>query len=180
MTDSELYSRLLLPKRLGFPLFNPEPYPNEPSDGIQIGDVGTLTKEGSFDFCFNVLSPADSRRNRLGVPPDFQPLVLPPDAITVSRLPVGYSISNATVAFQYPDDHSETVLRETWQGETGNKDMQVPLHTYFGVSHVSLQTFAVQGSRGRRIYSLKLFGNRHTDTARWGGHLRPASHDHVS
>jgi len=73
---SEVYARLLLPKRLGFPLWNPAPDDNlvvEYRDkGVSIGDVGLITSDGEFNFLFNICVPADHAINQYGIPTDFE------------------------------------------------------------------------------------------------------------
>ncbi|KAJ7801694.1 hypothetical protein B0H14DRAFT_3884952 [Mycena olivaceomarginata] len=53
MSDSELYSRLLFPKKHGYPLFHPQPFDDLPEParklGTEIGDVGLVTQDGAFD-----------------------------------------------------------------------------------------------------------------------------------
>ena len=54
----KIYTDLLLAKGFGYPLYYPEPYRNAVRrgwSGISIGDVGTINKDGGFDFRFNVI-----------------------------------------------------------------------------------------------------------------------------
>jgi hypothetical protein len=54
---SHLYTRILLLKRIGYPLWFPEPsmYPSGYSgQGVSVGDVGLITYDGHFDFLFNI------------------------------------------------------------------------------------------------------------------------------
>jgi hypothetical protein len=96
---SEIYAKLLLPKRLGYPLW----YPDLPldqnlpqayrKDGICIGDVGKITGEGAFEFKFNVCVDAGDPTNARGVPDRFErwavgledkfyfPAMLPPETV---------------------------------------------------------------------------------------------------
>jgi hypothetical protein len=73
---SEVYARLLLPKRLGFPLWNPAPDDNLVAEyrekGVNIGDVGLITSDGEFDFLFNICVPPDHAINQYGVPANFE------------------------------------------------------------------------------------------------------------
>jgi hypothetical protein len=59
-------------------LYHPEPQKNLPDQyqrtGIAIGDVGTVTVEGDFDFFFNIYLEADNPINA-NVPQDFVPLL---------------------------------------------------------------------------------------------------------
>ncbi|KAJ7320969.1 hypothetical protein DFH08DRAFT_384897 [Mycena albidolilacea] len=75
-SESGIYSNLLLSQGRGFPLYRPEPI-NLPAEyqqkGVAIGDVGTVTVEGDFDFFFNIYLSANDRINA-NVPADFVPL----------------------------------------------------------------------------------------------------------
>ncbi|KAJ7020467.1 hypothetical protein C8F04DRAFT_1014296, partial [Mycena alexandri] len=85
MSDSQLYSRLLLPKGHGFPLFHPQPFDDLPMEsrrvGTDIGDVGIVTSDGSFDVIFNICRAADDAVNRFGVPDGFERVDLGPGDI---------------------------------------------------------------------------------------------------
>jgi hypothetical protein len=82
MSDSDLYSRLLLPKGHGYPLFHPQPFDDLPMEtrhvGTDIGDVGVVTSDGSFDAVFNIRFSARHPRNRFGVPEGFEQITLDP------------------------------------------------------------------------------------------------------
>ncbi|KAJ7186014.1 hypothetical protein C8R46DRAFT_982798, partial [Mycena filopes] len=79
MSDSRLYTRLLLPKGHGYPLFHPQPFDDLPLQsrrvGTEIGDLGVVTSDGSFDVIFNICRAADDPLNRFGVPAGFEQLV---------------------------------------------------------------------------------------------------------
>ncbi|KAJ7925492.1 hypothetical protein B0H13DRAFT_1466660, partial [Mycena leptocephala] len=98
-----LYTRAILSKGEGYPLFLPPPSDDLPESarrtGTEIGDVGVVTQDGSFDPIFNILCAANDRANRFGVPPGFIQVVLPPDDIRmqVPCYPPGYVISNTSV-----------------------------------------------------------------------------------
>ncbi|KAF9260144.1 hypothetical protein L218DRAFT_873138, partial [Marasmius fiardii PR-910] len=76
---SQIYARTLYPLGRGCALWVPEPNNDLPpaylQTGVEIGDVGVLRADGSFDFVFNACCSADNPVNRDGVPDDFQPLV---------------------------------------------------------------------------------------------------------
>src|ERR1700756_5687612 len=54
----EIYSRYIMGLQHGYPLHDPEPDLSLPpaarKKGVRIGDVGLVTRDGSFDFLFNV------------------------------------------------------------------------------------------------------------------------------
>ncbi|KAJ6577980.1 hypothetical protein B0H19DRAFT_906367, partial [Mycena capillaripes] len=80
-----LYSRLLFPKGHGYPLFHPQPFDDLPvaarRTGTEIGDVGLITQDGSFDPIFNILRARDDPSNRFGVPLAFEQVSLGPEDI---------------------------------------------------------------------------------------------------
>ncbi|KAJ7186020.1 hypothetical protein C8R46DRAFT_1062222, partial [Mycena filopes] len=103
MSDSRLYTRLLLPKGHGYPLFDPQPYADLPLQsrrvGTEIGDVGVVTYDGSFDIIFNICRAADDPLNRFGVPEGFQQVVLDAEdvAFRPQRHRPGSDISNTRI-----------------------------------------------------------------------------------
>jgi len=100
---SDVYARQLFPKRFGIPLFIPEPYDNLPPDyrdqGATIGDVGTVTSDGSFSFVFNICTPSDNPVNCNGVPEGFKQVSLLPGEISHvnNMFPPGSDVSSASV-----------------------------------------------------------------------------------
>jgi hypothetical protein len=97
--DVNEYSVALMPNGYGYPLFLPSP----PDDvltrwrgGTQVGDVGVLCRDGSFDPIFNICRERGHPANPFGVPSDFVPLSLGPDDIHTEALfhPPGAVISN--------------------------------------------------------------------------------------
>ncbi|KAJ7745734.1 hypothetical protein B0H16DRAFT_972010 [Mycena metata] len=89
-------------RRRGFPLYVPGPPENLPAEyrrhGVAIGDVGSITPEGIFDFCFNIYLPTYHPINHHDVPESFDPL--PPyaseDLISLTYDP-GDSVSTSSV-----------------------------------------------------------------------------------
>ncbi|KAF9264964.1 hypothetical protein L218DRAFT_861607 [Marasmius fiardii PR-910] len=76
---SQLFSCALYTLRRGCALWIPEPNKALTSEyrqnGVQIGDIGILRADGSFDFVFNVCRSANDPINQYGVPNGFQPLL---------------------------------------------------------------------------------------------------------
>ncbi|KAJ6568299.1 hypothetical protein DFH09DRAFT_1033698 [Mycena vulgaris] len=104
MSASELYSRLLLPRKEGYPLFCPQLSDTLPEVvrriGTEIGDVGVVNMYGAFDPIFNITREANNSANQFGVPVGFEPLVLGPhdiDSLASYILP-GSDISNTTIS----------------------------------------------------------------------------------
>ncbi|KAK7001676.1 ribonuclease III [Favolaschia claudopus] len=103
MSDSSLYSRLLLAKGQGYPLFHPQPFDDLPlearQNGTQIGDVGTVTTDGCFDPIFNICKSASDPLNRFGVPDGFEQVVLNSEDIAPKKMyySPGTDISNTKI-----------------------------------------------------------------------------------
>jgi hypothetical protein len=73
---SETYGRILLIKKMGYPLWIPEPSNIAKKygvEGVSIGDLGVLTYDGRFNFLFNICLPKDHPVNR-HAPPGFVPI----------------------------------------------------------------------------------------------------------
>ncbi|KAJ7631270.1 hypothetical protein DFH06DRAFT_1224064 [Mycena polygramma] len=103
-SDSELYSSLLFTNGKGYPLFQPQLSDNLPDEykktGIRIGDVGVVSRIGSFNPIFNILhGPGDHEINRFGVPENFVQLELGDYDIDRRDLchPLGGHISNTKI-----------------------------------------------------------------------------------
>ncbi|KAJ7148441.1 hypothetical protein C8R43DRAFT_888910 [Mycena crocata] len=100
---SDNFARCLFAKGHRFPLFHLKPFDNVPElarqSGTQIGDVGFVTQDGSFDTCFNILLDANDPANRFGVSAGFKPVALPHDNIRMRERqhPPGAILSNKTV-----------------------------------------------------------------------------------
>ncbi|KAF7312577.1 Pleiotropic drug resistance ABC transporter protein [Mycena indigotica] len=87
-SEYETFFSSLIPRKRGRPLLCPTPQTNLPREyqrrGICIGDVGSITLEGSFDFAFNVYLPASHPINNNLVPEGFCPLA-PYQSVDVSQ-----------------------------------------------------------------------------------------------
>ncbi|KAF7354579.1 Ribonuclease III [Mycena sanguinolenta] len=113
MSDSRLYSRLLLAKGHGYPLFHPQPYDDLPLEarkgGTEIGDVGIITSDGSFDPIFNICRAAGDPLNRFGVPDGFEQVRLEPGDIApkISFHRPGSDVSSAIIRKRRLDIEAE-------------------------------------------------------------------------
>lgn len=94
-----MYTRLLLPKKLGFPLWTPEPDDNLPDEyrnkGVSIGDVGIMKPDGDFDFLFNICVPSDHAINQRGVPLGFEDVSEIEPPLEISRRDGFHSLGTA-------------------------------------------------------------------------------------
>lgn len=86
-TPQEVYTRLLIAKGHGLPLWRPSPNanPDIPTEiydkGFGIGDVGIFRSDGQFDFLFNICYPAHDPINFAGVPDCFEQISLATDEV---------------------------------------------------------------------------------------------------
>ena len=125
-SPSDIYARLLLPKKHGYPLWFPEPDEDLPPEyrsiGVDIGDVGTITPDGAFDFLFNICHSADDPINWLGVPDGFVPLTLQPGDVRrrSNMYAEGTHISSARICkVQLRDDEPAPGFKFECSGSTG-------------------------------------------------------------
>ncbi|KAJ7712806.1 hypothetical protein B0H16DRAFT_1899789 [Mycena metata] len=97
MSDRDLYSRLLLATGNGYPLSYPQPSDDLPPEcqerGLEIGDVGALSSDGSFNVFFNVRRPDHDPVNRFGVPAGFE------------RVDLGYNPFISKKSYHRPGSH---------------------------------------------------------------------------
>lgn len=60
---------------VGYPLYVPQPYSDISEEymrkGVRVGDVGIVTKDGAFDFLFNVCPSQNNLINPPNLPKDF-------------------------------------------------------------------------------------------------------------
>ncbi|KAJ7498028.1 hypothetical protein B0H11DRAFT_1715163 [Mycena galericulata] len=103
MANSQLYAKLLFPTGNGYALFNPNPLDDLPETdrkiGTQIGDVGVVTRDGSFDPIFNITREPNDPSNRFSVPAGYEQVTLRPGDIAKRAHchPPGSDVSNTTV-----------------------------------------------------------------------------------
>ena len=110
--SDEVYVKAMLSLRRGYPLPAPQPISSLPVEkrrvGTIIGDVGTISEDGSFDYLFNPLLPTTDPRNPYDLPTAFND-VLPP----VSRTSQVRSAINSRTALcslgSYCDTKRETM-----------------------------------------------------------------------
>ncbi|KIL61113.1 hypothetical protein M378DRAFT_58036, partial [Amanita muscaria Koide BX008] len=69
------YTRSMLECMVGYPLYEPEPFSElsveYPRNGVNIGDVGFVAEDGTFDFLFNICPPQNSSINPSNLPAGF-------------------------------------------------------------------------------------------------------------
>ncbi|KAF5386398.1 hypothetical protein D9757_006699 [Collybiopsis confluens] len=89
LTESELYVRLMLPSKHGYPVWRPRISRNLPvqyqHEGVQVGDVMFGDFDG-FNYLFNAFHPKDDPINAQRTPPNFTPMSSSPTGdIQVTR-----------------------------------------------------------------------------------------------
>lgn len=115
-SDCENYTRCLLPLGQGYPLWMPKPNDSLSKEyierGVDIGDIGLVTENGSFDFLWSTCLPADHAINRGRTPPDHMQIDLDLSMDISSHemgRPVGSYIASAWVekkiAIERPSDN---------------------------------------------------------------------------
>ncbi|KAJ7038438.1 hypothetical protein C8F04DRAFT_1089199 [Mycena alexandri] len=137
MADGQLYTKLLLCKGLGYPLWYPPPIDSLPyayrQEGVQIGDVGYITPRGAFSFIFNICHGADHPINcHFGVPKGFQQLQL--DAHAIERV---------DVAFQPRSDISTDTVKSRRVSAGADLNSTVPVEAGVGIE---ISCSATQGA----------------------------------
>ncbi|KAM6491358.1 hypothetical protein JOM56_013132 [Amanita muscaria] len=72
---ADIYTRSMLKCLTGYPLYDPQPYSDLSEEymrkGVRVGDVGIITKDGAFDFLFNVCPSQNSLINPPNLPRGF-------------------------------------------------------------------------------------------------------------
>ncbi|KAJ7601117.1 hypothetical protein C8J56DRAFT_26549 [Mycena floridula] len=74
LLSSEVYSNGLMPLGHGFPLWRPKPMNMMGRRGVQVGDLGYVTRDGGFVFLFNIHRDKDDPSQSRGAPDGFSPL----------------------------------------------------------------------------------------------------------
>jgi hypothetical protein len=103
MAEGKRYTTLLSSKGHGHPVSLPNLSEDLPpslrKSGLLLGDVCILHGDGSVEPLFNITYPEGDFTNRLGVPSNFEQLILYPDDVRTQVLchPPGSVISNVTV-----------------------------------------------------------------------------------
>ncbi|KIL56377.1 hypothetical protein M378DRAFT_89436, partial [Amanita muscaria Koide BX008] len=74
-TIADRYTRSMLECLVGYPLYEPEPFSQHSTkylcDGINVGDVGFVRDDGTFDFLFNICPPQNDSINPPNLPNGF-------------------------------------------------------------------------------------------------------------
>jgi hypothetical protein len=85
-----VYAKLLSLEREGYPLWHPDLSEHLPQayrdKGVDIGDIGYITKFGDFAFRFNIFLDSRHPINAEGVPDSFKPWVKPQDTAHFANL----------------------------------------------------------------------------------------------
>lgn len=116
--DNEIYERLLRRKGRGFALYIPQPNRRLPIAyrrvGIRIGDVGVITRDGGFNFLFNICIPHDDPANPLILPEDFfplQPALTDVDVVEFSQYNPGSYLASTSIEKKESDSTAKCVTQ---------------------------------------------------------------------
>ena len=136
MFPNEVYARCLLPQGNGYPLWDPKPYDNLCTEyrekGVGIGDVGIITSDGTFDFLFNIMLPADHQINRGRTPGDFEQVILdPPEDISVRE---GWHWEGSHVA-------SVSIKKKRIEGDISSSETRNPYVVHEPYSVMTLSSY---------------------------------------
>jgi len=95
--------------KAGYPLFEPGPAEHVsvecPGGGVKVGDVGTVTEDGSFDVLFNVCPSQNEIRDPIGLDSRFGSLGNP-DVIRQEKFSYGTSLFSMGVKRTVEASHS--------------------------------------------------------------------------
>ncbi|KAF8133077.1 hypothetical protein K438DRAFT_1641830 [Mycena galopus ATCC 62051] len=140
----------------GVPLIHPKPPGNLPAQyrrkGVAIGDVGTVTAEGVFDFFFNIYLPADDPINE-DIPEDF--VALPPyreKDVIYDHIDPGDYVASPSI-HEIGDDFSEP--------ETGGNfvfDCQGPNGAVLALPH------GARAEKLRNLENVRQYATRHAES----------------
>jgi hypothetical protein len=112
---SDVYSRILLTKGIGYPLWIPEPPPEYETEGVSIGDVGLITFDGRFDILFNIFSSAAHDSDDFA-PPTLQrlPAIQPRDVVSTPNIhSPGSVIASSSISRQASSVDANSQPRES-------------------------------------------------------------------
>jgi len=108
-TDSDTYSRVLLTRGHGYPLWLPEPptnIGNYKEEGLRIGDVGMVAFDGGFIYFFNIFLPPSHPLNILAPPTLVHLTLSEKDIVKRPNIhPRGCVIASDSVATYASDAH---------------------------------------------------------------------------
>ncbi|KAJ7654134.1 hypothetical protein DFH06DRAFT_1047655, partial [Mycena polygramma] len=188
LSESEIYcSQMLLQKR-GVPLFIPAP-PDLPVEyrehGIEIGDVGSVTPEGEFDFYFNIFRSSEHPINAGNTPDDFVPMqAYHPRDMFHHDHGLGHYISTSTVrkvdldppAGEFPGGHfvfscdsPQGAILALPHGAHVQKLRNVENMRAYAAEHAHSWYTYINGPRGRGLANGELFLITGCEKARsWG------------
>ncbi|KIL61146.1 hypothetical protein M378DRAFT_55876, partial [Amanita muscaria Koide BX008] len=120
-----LYTRSMLRCRVGYPLYEPDPFSQLSKEysrhGINVGDVGFIREDGTFDFMFNICPPRNSFINPPNLSGGFS-LESPEhsETITMKPLPRATRIFpptvTRTISGEYICEESEGAVLELPEG----------------------------------------------------------------
>ncbi|KIL61206.1 hypothetical protein M378DRAFT_54634, partial [Amanita muscaria Koide BX008] len=169
------YTRCMLECMVGYPLYNPEPFSElsmeYPRNGVHVGDVGFVRRDGDFDFLFNICPPQNHLINPPYLPDEQVPF--PPNCQNHGvNLPFQrfYCISFylSCRSGEYICEGSEGAILELPEGAVQNEAIKIkPFEDLAKLHGVLWYEYAM--TRGRNISNGSLYlVTSVTKCSQWG------------
>ncbi|KAJ7637896.1 hypothetical protein DFH06DRAFT_1099335 [Mycena polygramma] len=168
LSESEVYCCQMLRQKRGFPLYIPNPQtlpPEYEERGIAIGDVGSVTADGEFDFYFNIFLPAEHPINADNTPEDFSPMY-PCNSKDIfhRNYGIGHYLSTSTVRkvvldppFAFRCDGPQGVILALPDGSRVQKLRNVENMRTYAAKHADSWYKYIKGTRGRELTNGDLY-----------------------
>ncbi|KIL61204.1 hypothetical protein M378DRAFT_63797, partial [Amanita muscaria Koide BX008] len=171
------YTRSMLECMVGYPLYNPKPFSElsmeYPRNGINVGDVGFIRRDGDFDFLFNICPPQNTSINPFNLPDGFS-LETPDHSTTkvLESVPCNKCLIPQTVKItesgEYICEGSEGAILELPEGAIRNEAIKIkPFEDLAKLRGVQWYEYAM--IRGRSISNGSLYlVTSFTKCSQWG------------
>ncbi|KAM6490706.1 hypothetical protein JOM56_014049 [Amanita muscaria] len=173
----DLYTRSMLRCRVGYPLYEPDPFSQFSKEysrnGVNVGDVGFIREDGTFDFLFNICPPQNSFINPPNLPYGFS-LELPEHSETRTMKPLPRATRFfpptviRTISGEYICEESEGAILELPEGAIRAGAINTGWFEDLAKRH-GVQWYEYTKTRGRGISNGSLYlVTSFTKCTQWG------------
>ncbi|KAM6501148.1 Ankyrin repeat-containing domain protein [Amanita muscaria] len=174
---ADSYTRTMLECRVGYPLYEPEPFSQLSKEylrnGINVGDVGFVRQDGAFDFLFNICPPQNEAINPPNLPDGFS-LETSEHSETRAMRPLSRETCflprtvKTTESGEYICDGSEGAILELPEGAIQDEAINTKAFEDLAKLH-GVQWYEYTMTRGRSISNGSLYlVTSSTKCAQWG------------